>query len=458
MKFSPFPAILYAVPVGLLLLAFANLYWNKDTDSTTLAVPFEMASANIPPSPLLPQIDQLADQTFFEMRRAPGQSRISTQLKPGGTLAVVLDDAGISRGEAARAIAALRKVFKPRNLRAGQAIELILEPDTAENATAGSQHLAGFSTRINSERTVVLNRQLDGDFVARELVRETELQMVRVKGNINSSLYLSALAAGASDAAVIEFSRLYTYSVDFQRGIRSGDGFDMIFERYVDKKGNTVKTGNLLYARLMPRNRDLKLYRFQTPDGEIGFYNEKGESARRFLMKTPIDGARISSGFGKRRHPVLGYTRAHKGTDFAAGTGTPILAAGNGIIERASRFGSYGNYIRIRHANGFKTAYAHLSKFGRGIKKGRRVQQGQIIGYVGATGRVTGAHLHYEVIKNGRQVNPMTVKLPSGRKLKSAELPDFARNVKQIDQLVEHMLPVHSEPAQIVANTTDQET
>ncbi|MCF6292217.1 MAG: peptidoglycan DD-metalloendopeptidase family protein [Robiginitomaculum sp.] len=411
-----------------------------------------MASAEVPPALVFPDLSKIAGEEFYNFTKILGQKHISTKLKRGGTLAVVLDNAGINRVEAANAISAMSKVFNPRNFRAGQKLDLILEPI----AETGRLQLAGLSTRTSVDRTLVLNRRSNGDFIARELLRETELKLIRVQGEITSSLYLSALNAGASDAAVIEFSRLYAYSVDFQRGIRAGDSFDMVFESYVDEKGNTVKTGNLLYARLMPRKRDLKLYRYQTPDGEAGYYNEKGESARRFLMKTPIDGARISSSFGQRKHPVLGYVRNHPGTDFAAGTGTPIFAAGNGVIERSNRFGSYGNYIRIRHSNGFKTAYAHLSKFGRGVKKGRRVQQGQIIGYVGATGRVTGPHLHYEVYKNGKRVNPMTVKLPSGRKLKKSELPAFSTTVKEIDSLIEKTLPVNI-IAQNNMETSDKE-
>lgn len=451
MSFKQFPHFLYAIPVALLVLAIINLVSLSDGEASQSS-PI-MASAIVPIAPALADLTKIADKEFRNFSKTAGQKHISAKLKRGGTLAVVLDNAGINRVEAANAISAMSKVFNPRHFRAGQKLELILEPAPQSDGKAGNLQLAGLSTRTGVDRTIVLNRRFNGDFIARELIRETELKLLRVQGKITSSLYLSAFNAGASDAAIIEFSRLYAYSVDFQRGMRTGDSFDMVFESYIDEKGNTVKTGNLLYARLMPRKRDLKLYRYLTPDGETGYYNEKGESARRFLMKTPIDGARISSSFGKRKHPVLGYVRNHPGTDFAAGTGTPIFAAGNGIIERSNRFGSYGNYIKIRHSNGFKTAYAHLSKFGRGIKKGRRVQQGQVIGYVGATGRVTGPHLHYEVYKNGKRVNPMTVRLPSGRKLKKSELPAFSVTVKEIDTLLESALPVG-----IIAQNTTQNT
>ncbi len=456
MSIRPFQTVLFGVPLALLFAAFFNIYGSSARvlapAMAEITIPAEIEVVELPP---LPALTSLADQAFFSLANESQQKRTSTSLKSGGTLAVVLDDAGVGRVEAAHAIAALAKVFNPRQLRAGQKLHLVLETEQIETGKSPLVHLAGLSTRTGVDRTVMVNRQADGNFTARELIRETSRQLVRASGEIDSSLYLSALSAGASDAVIVQFSRLYAYSVDFQRSIRPGDAFEMVFERFVDERGVSVKTGDLLYARLAPRKRDLKLYRYQTPDEMVGYYNEKGESARRFLMKTPIDGARISSGFGRRKHPVLGYTRAHKGTDFAARKGTPILAAGNGIVERSSRFGSYGNYVRLRHSNGFKTAYAHLSKYGRGIKSGRRVAQGQIIGYVGATGRVTGAHLHYEVLKNGRQVNPMTVKLPSGRKLKKSELPAFNIERDRIDEKIAQALSANgsTEPFKIASDS-----
>ncbi len=450
---KPFPVVMYFIPAALLIMAIVNSFFGvKPEPAQALSATVQNVSVIVPPAPDLPELKNVADQVFASFVDNSDRRQLSLKLKPGGTLAVLLDDAGVGRVEAAYVIQAISKLFNPRSFRAGQQLKLVLEP-RGDNKSA--MHLVSLATRIDAERTILVRRDENGSFHSRELLRETSPELVRVQGAISGSLYLSALEAGASDAAILEFSRLYAYSVDFQRGIRAGDSFDMVFERLVDEQGRMVRTGNLLYARLMPRKRDLKLYRYQTPDGEVGYYNEKGESARRFLMKTPVEGARISSSFGRRKHPVLGYTRAHKGTDFAAVTGTPILAAGNGVIERSSRFGSYGNYVRIRHSNGFKTAYAHMSKFGRGIKKGRRVQQGQIIGYVGATGRVTGPHLHYEVLKKGRHVNPMTVKLPTGRKLKRSELAAFAQEVGRIDDL---LLRIGAEQSQLADAKTKEKT
>ena len=192
----------------------------------------------------------------------------------------------------------------------------------------------------------------------------------------------------------------------------------MVFDVLTDERGNVIRRGDVLYAALNGKAVNKSFYRFTTPDEKVtDYFQANGESSTKFLMKTPINGARLSSRFGKRRHPISGYTRLHKGTDFAAPTGTPIYAAGNGVVERASRYGGYGHYVRIRHAKGYKTAYAHMSRYGRGVRAGRSVRQGQIIGYVGSTGASTGPHLHYEVYKNGRAVDAMRLKLPTGRKL-----------------------------------------
>jgi murein DD-endopeptidase MepM/ murein hydrolase activator NlpD len=185
--------------------------------------------------------------------------------------------------------------------------------------------------------------------------------------------------------------------------------------------------GKILYASLVTSGKTHALYRFTSPvDGSIDYYDERGQSAKKFLMRTPVDGARLSSGYGMRFHPILGYSKMHKGVDFAAPRGTPVMAAGQGTVDYASRYGSYGNYIRISHGNGYKTAYAHLNSFARGIKKGAHVRQGQIIGYVGTTGRSTGPHLHYEVLVANKQVNPMSIRVPTGRKLAGSELASFA--------------------------------
>jgi murein DD-endopeptidase MepM/ murein hydrolase activator NlpD len=343
----------------------------------------------------------------------------------GGTLAGVLNDTGAAGGDVARAVNSLDPVFEVRRLRAGQEITVYLETPRSTAEQEGGPRLAGFSFRPDIERSITVSRLEDGSYRAREMTAEFERELVRSSGSITTSLYVDSLAAGATDRIVVELAGILAYAVDFQRSIREGDRFDVVFERFLDSDGNVMRTGDILYVMYAGRGDPLEYYRYESADGQIAYFNADGESAQRLLMMTPINGARLSSHYGMRRHPVLGYNRLHRGTDFAAPRGTPIFAAGYGVVERADRFGSFGNYVRIRHTNGFQTAYAHMQGFARGITAGARVQQGQIIGYVGTTGRSTGPHLHYEVHHNGTSVNPMALDLPTGRTLESEEIPLF---------------------------------
>ena len=230
----------------------------------------------------------------------------------------------------------------------------------------------------------------------------------------------------------MEMIRIYSWDIDFQRSIRSGDQFEIMYEGNVTPSGGLTRYGNLLFANLKLGKSNYPLYLFKANDGSTDYFDQNGHSAQKSLMRTPINGARLSSGFGNRRHPILGFNKMHRGVDFAAPSGTPILAAGSGTIVFRSRNGSYGNYIRIRHNSKYSTAYAHLRNFNSNFKKGSRVRQGDVIGYVGTTGRSTGAHLHYEILRRGRQTNPMKVKMPSGKLLTGAELLKFNTTKAQI--------------------------
>jgi murein DD-endopeptidase MepM/ murein hydrolase activator NlpD len=229
--------------------------------------------------------------------------------------------------------------------------------------------------------------------------------------------------------------RALSYDVDFQRDIHRNDRFEVVFESYLDEDGEAVKTGELLFAGLRVQGRLIELYRFAPNGGGNDFFTPKGQSARKALLRTPVDGARISSAFGIRKHPILGYSKLHRGVDFAAPSGTPIYAAGDGTVERAGRFGSYGRYVRIKHSSLYGTAYAHLSRIAKGIQAGAKVKQGQIIGTVGSTGRSTGPHLHYEVLVNGKQVDPRKVKVAEGDHLTGADLKSFRAVRNAIDRL-----------------------
>ncbi|MEK9918650.1 MAG: M23 family metallopeptidase, partial [Pelagibacteraceae bacterium] len=256
-----------------------------------------------------------------------------------------------------------------------------------------------------------------------------EKKEVVLSNTIENNLYSSAVEAGIEPNVIVEFANIFGFEIDFQRDIRKGDKFEILYERFFDEDNVIRNTGKIIFASMSVNNKEYSLYNFKYQN-EIGYYDVDGKSAIKTLMKTPINGARLSSSFGFRRHPILGFNKLHQGTDFAAPTGTPIMASGSGTVVMAQKYKGYGNYVKIRHNSTFETAYAHMSKYGRGIRKGVRVNQGQIIGYVGSTGLSTGPHLHYEVLQNGQKVNSQRLKLPTGK-----TLTNEARNLFEIERI-----------------------
>ena len=255
---------------------------------------------------------------------------------------------------------------------------------------------------------------------------------------INESLYKSAINADVPPNIIMQFVNLYGFDVDFQREIRNGNIIKIYYEVFLDNKLNIRKAGNIKFASLALSKNTYELYKYTTNDNNKSeYFDAAGKSAVKALMKTPINGASLSSGYGMRKHPILGYDRLHQGVDFAAPTGTPIMAAGTGFIEKIGMNGGAGNYIKIKHVNGYKTAYGHMNKFAAGLKKGSKVTQGQTIGFVGSTGMSTGPHLHYEVIFNNKKINPMKMQLPSGRKLKGKILDDFIKYASDLNKEME---------------------
>jgi len=339
--------------------------------------------------------------------------RIDTKLKRRETLSGLMDRNDVKRVDGALALMSLTEpgYLDARRVRPGLEVSLYMEDGV----------LASFAVEPEPGRRLLTKRGADGEFHGFELSSRLTVMPQVVRGTIETSIYDQARALGAGDQQVVDFAQVFAYDVDFQREIHPGDKFEIVFDVMRDERGTVISRGEVRYASLNGKAVTKSFYRFTTPDEEVtDYFQHNGDSATKFLMKTPINGARLSSSFGRRRHPISGYTRLHKGTDFAAPSGTPVFAAGHGRVERASRYGGYGNYVRIKHANGYKTAYAHLRRYGRGIKAGRRVRQGDIIGYVGSTGASTGPHLHYEVYIKGKPVNAMRLKLPTGRKLAMA--------------------------------------
>lgn len=395
-------AILVLLAFSALLLAFI-----------TKAIQPPIATSE-PMMPAATLADETFDQALYGM---PGElTRIGGVLKRGETLSGLLNRMDLPADEAASAINSwiAAEHLDPRRIKAGFEVSAYMDEG----------RLTALSASPEPGVRLLTKRGADAEFRPVALRSQLVEQSITLTGAIETSLYVELRRLGARDQQVVDFAQVFAYDVDFQREIHPGDRFEVVYTALVDERGTPIRDGSVLYAALNGRVVDKAYYRFTAPDdGVSDYFQANGESATRFLMKTPINGARLSSSFGTRRHPISGYTRLHKGTDFAAPTGTPVYAAGHGTVERASRYGGYGHYVRIRHANGYKTAYAHLSRYGRGIKAGAKVRQGQIIGYVGSTGASTGPHLHYEVYIHGKPVNAMTLKLPTGRKL--AQTPEI---------------------------------
>jgi len=351
------------------------------------------------------------------------------QIKAGESLAAALNRAGISQTDSQALIQALGGAVDPRRLRIGQEITVQLA------ATDASASLKSFSLATDVDRTVTASRDDSGRFLVEENVIPLSQGVVRAQGTIDESLFASALKAGIPTKIVLEMIRLFSFDVDFQREIQPGDKFEVFFERQYDDAGKAKREGVIQYAALTLSGQRIELFRYTPNDTkEPDYFDRNGKSARKALLRTPIDGARLTSGYGIRRHPILGYTKMHKGVDFAAATGTPIMAAGSGTVDFIGNKGGYGKLVMIRHNSEYKTAYGHMSRFAAGIKQGQRVSQGQVIGYVGSTGMATGPHLHYEVHVNGSQVNPNGIRLPSGRKLEGPLLAAFTAERQVIEQ------------------------
>ena len=384
-------------------------------------------------------IDLTRHDLYLETTDSSAVDIKTLKVKSGDSLGPLLQKNGLTGQEAYKVTEAFSTVYKPRNVRVGQEFGLHFTNGTLDHLT--------FKPSV--EKTVFVDRVGEG-YAAREIAAEFKYETLSVASQISNSLYVDATRLGAPDKVVAQFANIYEYSVDFQRDIQPGDEFELFFEVARDHKGEIIKAGDLLYTSFSPRGKKTDYYLYKDSKDRENFYDAKGKTAKRKLRATPINGARLSSSFGRRKHPILGYRKMHTGVDFAAPRGTPILAAGSGTVERANRYGGYGNYIRIRHTDGYKTAYAHLKGFARGVKKGKYVKQDQVIGYVGTTGRSTGPHLHYEVIHHGKKINPRRLSQLSGKPLKKSEMPSFKTRRAEIDSMRSKSEKITAQPAAVV--------
>ena len=379
-------------------------WWGRDFDNANR--PFKSVSAY---SDMQSEWLQATQPVERNLRVAKGETLLGVMLR-----------AGADMGEAHAAIETLREGFDPRTLRRGQQVQVTFAPPSW-NEDEGD--LVEVWLQPTVERQVWAGRpDEEAEFKLHEIVHVLTPVTHVATGTVDSSLYAAAKDAGLPIPLLYKMAAGFGYDVDFQRDLQPGDGFEVLYEMMVNEEGEELRYGAVKAAWLTLSGQTLEIHDFSPKDGARDFFRPDGQSVKKALMRTPINGARLSSRFGARRHPVLGYTRMHRGIDFAAPSGTPIMAAGNGKIVFRGRKGGYGNYIKIRHNGDFATAYAHMSRFAAGIKSGSYVKQGQVIGYVGSTGMSTGPHLHYEVHKAGRQINPLSVKLPISQKLKGDAL------------------------------------
>ena len=363
----------------------------------------------------------------------PRYKNIDHKISSGETFDKILNNYSIPNEEINQIKKKLNSDYDINNLKPNLEIKITIDQSNNKKITS-------FLFPVSRTEKIQLTRNLDSNlFEKKIIITNLNKKIIFKEGKITQSLYKTAIDLNVQPNVIIEFARIYGFQVDFQRDIRKNDNFQIMYEVFEDDDGKVFETGNIIFADLKLSGKNNALYYFEKKGSE-GHYDENGKSVEKALMKTPINGARLSSAFGMRKHPIDGFNKMHRGTDFAAPMGTPIMASGSGLITRARWCGGGGNCIKIKHNSTYETIYAHMKNFARGIKEGIRVKQGQIIGYVGSTGKSTGPHLHYEVVVNGKKVNSQKLKLPSGKTLKGKERKIFEVEKIKLDVLKSELI------------------
>ena len=408
--------------VGVAGLAILALAWRMtDAREATITPPMDPAT-----------FAALQHMAFAQAETLPGFSRgvsIPVEVRPGETLQAAVQRSGVAEDDARQVVSTLSSVMDTVNIRAG--MDFVASVARPANKR-GPARLVGLSLRNGQASTITVSRTFDGALRLREMEEEVHSETTVACGEMQGSFHESAAKIGATSSIVNSAAKLFSHKIDFSRDIKAGDPFCLVFDRKVTDSGRTIEAGELQYAEV----KGMKFYGFTKVDGKTAFFDNLGKNIKSALLRTPVDGARITSRFGMRHHPILGYNKMHQGIDFGAGTGTPVLAAGDGVVEMASRYGGYGNWIKIKHAGGYATGYAHLSRYAKGLRPGQRVSQGQVIGYVGSTGRSTGPHLHYEIFFKGARINPIGAKVPTGSILSGADVARFKASKSRVDALL----------------------
>ena len=360
---------------------------------------------------------------------------INYEIKSGDSIQKILKKLEVQNKEIQTVISQYKKYSNPNKLLVGNFIDIVVE----KNLTGDKNSISKFSIPVTKSTTIEIVRDEDNNITSNKIITKLYKKEALAENIILNNLYTAAIEAKINPDTIIEFARIFGFEIDFQRDIRKNDYFKILYEKYVDENGELVKNGPILYAHMSVNGREITLYKFGS-DKDYGYFDIDGKSVEKALMKTPINGARLSSPFGMRKHPILGFNKMHRGTDFAAPAGTPIMASGSGTIVLAKWCGGGGNCIKIKHNNTYQTIYGHMKNFAKGMKVGRKVKQGQIIGYVGSTGMSTGPHLHYEVIVNGKKVNSQKLRLPSGKVLKDNERQLFEIHRIKTDVMIAEII------------------
>ncbi len=399
-------------------------------------------------------------KSLFEMVNYNSQSKIIENeivVSKGDSFISILNNLGLDYNGAHELYTILKKVYNPQNLKIGQKIVVTTVNRTQIDLPESPVSDSGVSVESiviegKPGERYILEKDENQQYTARAEKDELITEVNSASGSINGTLSSAMTAQNVPSKIVSEFINIFAFSVDFRRDVRKGDKFEIIYENHITPDGEVVRSGNILYAALQLRKDKIALYRFKDKSGNVDYYNEKGLAMKKTLSRKPMSfqNARISSPFGKRRHPILRDIRIHWGVDYAAPAGSLVYAGGDGVIQVAKYNGGYGNYIKIRHNSEYSTAYGHMKAFAKGIRPGVRVKQGQVIGYVGSTGRSTGPHLHYEVIRNGRRVNPTTIKAAAGENLKGSSLKEFKTVVAGIKDSYQKMF-AQEQPAKMAS-------
>ena len=359
-----------------------------------------------------------------------GAAKIEYKARNGDSIQRILYEQKIPSNEVNNAMNALRREYNASTLRNEQKVYLVIKKDKNGNS------LSRLTVNIDGITSIHVFLNKDNVYETKRITKILTKKNHFVETTIDRGIYSTAKQSGIENSIVAQFARLYGFEIDFQRDLRNNDKIKVFYERFLDDDGVAQRTGNIIYSEIKNSDKNIILYRYEYPNGAVGYFTPEGKSIERTLMRTPINGAKLSSRYGFRIHPILGYNLMHQGTDFAAAVGTPVMASGAGVVEYAGWKGGYGKFVTIRHSSTYQTNYAHLSDYAKGIRRGARVQQGQVIGYLGSTGSSTGPHLHYEVVVGGKKQNSQTLKLPSAAPLEGNNKNFFEIQKRNIESLI----------------------